>query len=139
MPEPEPSPADRLKDELARLAADLKAMIALRAQLARLELDAAWSQLRRLVMGLLLATILLTVGLAAAAVALAELVECTLPWTRPAWLATFATALVAGGLLVAGLVWHRFRRRFTGFQETLEELREDAAWVQEWLEGKDAG
>ena len=48
--------------------------------------------------------------------------------------------LVAGAMLlllaplVGWLAWRRFRRRFLGLEQTIEELREDAAWLREWLE-----
>ena len=48
-------------------------------------------------------------------------------------------SLVAGfGLLgaacLAGLwAWWRFRRQFGGLEETLEELREDLVWIEEWM------
>ena len=38
--------------------------------------------------------------------------------------------------LAAGYcAWRRFRRRFIGLRETLEELREDLVWLQEKAEG----
>jgi hypothetical protein len=47
-------------------------------------------------------------------------------------------ALIAGSVLMAvailggWLAWRRFRRRFVGLEETLEELREDLVWLKEW-------
>ena len=40
--------------------------------------------------------------------------------------------LLVAAALVAWLAWRRFRRRFVGLEETLEELREDLVWLQEW-------
>ena len=50
---------------------------------------------------------------------------------RGGWLLIFAGGLLI--LAVAGgyLAWRRFRRRFIGLRETLEELREDLLWLRE--------
>jgi hypothetical protein len=43
--------------------------------------------------------------------------------------------LLTAAALVGWLAWRRFRRQFTGLEETLEELREDLVWLQEWSRG----
>jgi hypothetical protein len=49
----------------------------------------------------------------------------------------FAGILLSIGAIVAYFAWRRFRRRFIGLQETLEELREDRVWIDEWLGKKE--
>jgi uncharacterized membrane protein YqjE len=49
-----------------------------------------------------------------------------------------AVLLVLVASLTGWRAWRTFRRRFIGFEETLEELREDAEWIREWMK-KDEG
>jgi len=52
------------------------------------------------------------------------------------WPSGFAGALLLLSLSVGCAAWRRFRRRFLGLRETIEELREDAEWLREKTEGK---
>jgi len=128
---------DQLQDEIAGLGTELREMAALRWQLARLEFDADWQQVRRLALRLTVAGVMAVAALALVAVALAELLPIWLGGSRAAWLAILAAVLGAGAALTGWLAWQSFRRRFTGLRETLEELREDAVWIREWTRGKD--
>jgi len=139
MDEPERPPVDQLKDGIARLGADLRTMARLRWQLARLEWDAAVGQLRRLAVVLLLAGVAILASLSVFVVAAAELLEGWLGVSRAGWLGVCGAALLVVGIAAAWLARRQFRRHFTGMQETLEELREDAVWIEEWLKKKDEG
>ncbi len=138
MAEPDRPVLDQLRDEIGGLGAELREMAALRWQLARLELDTDLRQVRRLALSLVVAGVMAVAAAALVAAALAELLQGWLGGSRGAWLATFAAGLGAGAALTGWLAWRSFRRRFTGLRETLEELREDAVWIGEWMK-KDEG
>jgi uncharacterized membrane protein YqjE len=127
---------DQLREEVSRLGGELRQMAALRWQLARLEVEADLRQVRRLALSLTVAAVMGVVALALLCVALAELMERWLGGSRVGWLALLAAVLLAGAALMGWLAWRAFRRRFTGLQETLEELREDAVWIGEWRKRK---
>jgi hypothetical protein len=66
------------------------------------------------------------------AVCLAQLLDGWWAVSGTGWLAIFASALLLGGILGASLAYRHFRRNLIGLEETLEELREDLLWLQEW-------
>jgi hypothetical protein len=133
MAEPKRPLLEQIKEEIGRLGGDVRQMAALRWQLARLEIDADLRQVRRLAIRLAVAGTMGVVAVALACVALAELMEARLGGSRVGWMALLAGVLFAAGALAGWLAWRTFRRRFTGLQETLEELREDALWIEEWM------
>jgi uncharacterized membrane protein YqjE len=118
--------------QLGRLAADVREMLALRWKLARLELRDAAGSMRRLAVALAIAAVLTTAGLSVLAVALAQSLDRHLGMSREAWLTVFGLGLFGLGILLGGLAWWTFRRRFTAMEETLEEIREDLVWLSEW-------
>jgi protein-S-isoprenylcysteine O-methyltransferase Ste14 len=136
MAEAERSPLDALRDEAVRLGADLREMALARWQLVRLEVEAATADLRRLAVVLAVAATCALSALPLAAFCLAETLDQCLGIPRVAWLGVFGAFLLGTGLLTGWLGWRRFRREFTGLQETLEELHEDGVWLREWLERK---
>ena len=70
------------------------------------------------------------------AVALAEQLAGVGGVAKIGWLAILAGALALAGAAVAWWAWRRFRREFKGLEQSLEELREDLAWIQEQLSGR---
>jgi hypothetical protein len=92
--------------------------------------------MRRLAVSLTVAGMMSVVAVALVSVALAELLEGWLGGSRAAWLAILAAGLCAGATLTGWLACRSFHRRFTGLRETLEELREDAVWIGEWMKKK---
>jgi hypothetical protein len=100
--------------EVSRLRDELREHVAVRWQLARLELTVAFADLRRLAICLAVAGLLALISLPVAVVAAADA------------LAGQVVAAVATGWLG----WRRFQRHFVGLEETLEVLREDQAWVE---------
>jgi len=135
MAEPERPLWEDLRAELERLGADLQEMVRLRWQLARLEIDAAAGAARRLAIVLAVAGALALTALPLLAVALAEVLDGQLGVPRIAWLAIFASVLLVAGAVTGWLAWRHFRRRLVGLEESLEELREDAVWLREWVRG----
>ena len=130
MTEPGPSLLGDLRREIGSLGADVKEMAAVRLELAQVEWQAAVTEVKRLVLGGLVAVVLGLTALPVAAVAAADLLEGTLGISRGGWLLIEAAALLAAAVAGGFLAWRRFRRRFTGLEETLEELREDLDWIR---------
>ncbi len=121
-----------LQDEVARLADNLGQMASLRWELARREALAGLRAAQRLAAAMAVALVLALATLPLVAVAVAWCLDgcCGMAWH--VWLLIFAAGLLAGAALVALLAWRRFRREFVPLTETLEELREDVAWLREW-------
>ncbi len=65
-----------------------------------------------------------------AVVSLSDVLDGVGHIARAGWLAIFAGGLLIVALAGGYLAWRRFRRRFTGLQETLEEIREDLLWLR---------
>ena len=121
-----------LQEQAARLRAELEQTLALRWQLARLEVQAAVGSIKRLAVGLAAAAVLALTGLPVLAVWAATLLDERLPLRGIRWLLVFGLVLLAAAALAGWLAWRHFRRRFVGLEETLEELREDLVWIREW-------
>ena len=117
---------------LSRLGAELREMAAARWELARLELAADLRSARRLAIAWLAVGRTGADGVAAAGGAV-----WPKRWTaaagipRGGWLLIFAGGLLVLALAGGYLAWRRFRRKFIGLRETMEELREDMVWLRE--------
>ena len=134
MTEPDHTHPGPLKGEIAGLAAEVREMLALRAELARQELAADAANLRRLAVaaGVAAATVLAALPLPAVAAAW-QLAGC---WrlSFSGWLLVIGLVLLTSAGLLAWLAWRRFRRELVALAGTLEECREDLAWLQEWID-----
>ena len=119
-----------LGDEIGSLGADLREMAALRWELARLEVGEAIGNLKRLAMVLSAAAVMVITALPLLAAAAGEALAGRLGMGRVGWLLIFGAGLLVGGLATGYLAWRRFRRRFAGVEQTLEELHEDVAWLK---------
>ena len=122
----------------ARLRAELGEMLGLRWQLARLEFDAALEVVKRLAILAVIAVVMLITALPLAAVIAADHLDGACGISRTGWLTGFALLLAGSAGLIAWTAWRRFRTRYAGFEETLEELHEDIVWIREWTEGRTA-
>jgi hypothetical protein len=125
-----------LREELGRLGADLREMAALRWQLARLELAADLRTLKRLAVLLVVAGAMTLAALPVLACWAAELLAGRLHVGRAGWLLIFGLGLLLGGAAVGYLAQRWFRSRFTGLEQTREELSEDLVWLGEWRKGQ---
>ncbi|MBN1589749.1 MAG: phage holin family protein [Pirellulales bacterium] len=123
----------RLGNELGLLGAELRESAVLRWQLAMLEVKADLRSGRRLAVALTAAGALGLVALPLWLVALAQWLDGCCGLSTAGWALVFGTFLALVALTVGWAAWHRFRRRFLGLEQTLEELREDVLWLQEWL------
>jgi uncharacterized membrane protein (DUF485 family) len=120
-------------DQVGSLKAELGEMLALRWELARLECQADLRSARRLAVVLLVGVLMALTSLPVLIVFLAGLLDGWLGVTRQGWLLILALGLLLGAGVVSYLAWRRFRRRFVGLEETIEELREDMVWLREWI------
>jgi hypothetical protein len=122
---------DDIRTELRALGDELREMAVERWELARLELQADLRSAKRLAIAWLAAAAMVLTALPVLAVCLAEALDGCGDIPRSGWLLIFAGGLPTLALGGGYLAWRRFRRRFVGLQETLEELREDMVWLQE--------
>ena len=132
-----PQDSDRLFTpllaDLDRLRGDLHGLALAHWRLAQIELQAALTEARRLAIGGVAAGLLALVSLPVLVVALAEALDGRQGISRLGWLAIFGGVLLIGGVAAGWLAWRRFRSRFVGLEETLDELREDAHWLRQWV------
>jgi uncharacterized membrane protein YqjE len=120
-----------VRRECGALGVELREMLSARWELARLELAADLRSAQQLLVAWLAAIVLAIAALPVLVVCLAGVLDGRAGIPRTGWLLIFGGGLLL--LAVAGgyLAWRRFRRRFIGLRETLEELREDVLWLQE--------
>jgi len=126
-----------LQAEIRSLAADLREMLQLHWELARLEIQADIAHLKRLAFIWGVAAVMALTALPLLASALAETLDGWQGIARRGWLLIFGLTLLGIALISAYGCWLWFRRRFIGLQKTLEELREDLEWAKEGM--KDEG
>ena len=128
-----------LKDAAGSLGGDLREMAALRWRLAWLELKADALAVRRLAIVLVASAVMGLCGLSVLLVFAAEMLDGLCGVSRGGWLASFALVLLLGGAAASYFAWRRFRRSFTGLEQSLAELREDVVWLREWMGEKGEG
>ena len=121
-----------LKDEIGSLGADLKELGRLRWELANVELREAAGTVKRLAICLLVVGVMAVGALPILVVALAQSLDKRLGISSTGWLLIFGFGLLIGGAAVGYFAWRRFRRRFAGMEQTIEELREDLVWLKQW-------
>ena len=100
-------------------------------ELARLELQNDLRSARQLAIAWLAAVLMVVTSLPLLVVCLADVLDGCGQIGRAGWLLIFAGGLLTAALGGGFLAWRRFRHRFVGLQETLEELREDLVWLRE--------
>ncbi len=120
------------KDQIDSLRADLKEMIELRRELAELELKTAIGLAKRLAVCLLVVGVAILVSLPVLVVAVGVALDGCLGVPTWGWLLAAGLVLLIGSVAGGYLAWRWFRRRFSGMEQTLEELREDLAWLKQW-------
>ena len=122
---------DDLRTELGELGGELREMAVARWELARLELQADLRSVVRLAIVWLAALLMVLTALPLFVVSLAQAIDGKADIPSSGWLLIFAGALLLLALGGSYFAWRRFRRRFIGLEETLEELREDMLWLKE--------
>lgn len=119
-------PADGLREEL-------RALLTLRWELARIEILESRQAARRLAYAVAPCVALAAAVVPLVAVAAAERLAGVARLSKIGWLLTIAAVLGVLGAGVGWLAWRRFRREFSGLKQTREELREDLAWLSDFL------
>jgi len=137
MPEDKPPLFAGLRQELGGLSHEVARWLQAHWELARLEIEADLSEARRLAVAIVAAGVLGLAALPLLAAALAWRLRGCAGLGFGTWLALFGVALLLLAAVGGVLAWRRFRRRYSGLEETLEELREDLVWLGEWM-GKEA-
>lgn len=133
MSSPERPLLANLQAELRGLTADVREMLQLRWELARLEIQTDLSSLKRLAFIWGTAIVMALTALPLLATCLAETLDGWQGIARRSWLLIFGLTLLVAAAICAYGCWRWFRRRFVGLQETLEELREDLEWAKEGM------
>ena len=116
------------------MTADLRQMALARWELARAELRRSLRQIQSLVVALVAAAVMVLTALPLLVGWLARGMDGWLGIHQCGWCGILAVGLFVAGALTAIIAWLSFRRSFVGLTETMEECREDAVWLQEWLE-----
>jgi hypothetical protein len=139
MPNENPfNPFEYAKQELGGLRKDVLRMLELRWALARTELRRSLAATQRLLAWLIASAALLLAVVPLLGVVAAEKLAGRWQISKLGWLAILAGAFFAVGALIAWLAWRQFRRRYHGLEQSLEELREDAVWMQDLFERRDS-
>lgn len=129
-PADQPLLAD-VREQFSALGDELREMAATRWELAWLEIEADLWSVARLAFFWLIAAVAALTALPLAVVALAEVLDECLDIARGGWLLILAAGLLTLAFGGGYCAWRRFRRKFIGLRETMEELREDALWLKE--------
>lgn len=129
-------PTDRplladVREQFSALGDELREMFAARWELARLEIEADLRSVARLAFFWSIAAVAALTALPLAVVALSEVLDKCLGIARGGWLLILAAGLLTLAFGGGYCAWRRFRRKFIGLRETIEELREDALWLKE--------
>jgi hypothetical protein len=120
-----------VRAEFGALRGELREMAVARWELARLELQADLRSAKQLAIAWLAAVVMALTSLPLLLVCLADALNGCGQIARGGWLLIFGGVLWIAALGGGFFAWRRFRRRFVGLQETLEELREDLLWLRE--------
>jgi hypothetical protein len=134
--EPERPLLADIDEQVRALAAGLGELLALRYQLAMLEIQSDVAAAKRLAGAAAAAGIMGLTGLPLLAACAAEWLDGRWGLSRAEWFAVLGAGLVGTAALVGWNAWHRFRRQWLGLEETLEEFREDLLWLQDWTSRK---
>jgi hypothetical protein len=119
-----------IRAELGALGNELRETAFLRWELARLELQSDLRSTKSLAIDWLVAAAMALTAMPLLAVCVADKLDGCGQIGRDSWLLILASGLLALALLLSYTSWRRFRRRFVGLQQTLEELREDLLWLR---------
>ena len=124
----------RLGKELNVLGSELRESVALRWQLALLEIKADLRLSRQVLLFMAVAFVMVLTALPLLLAALAHWLARSSGPSAAGWMAIFGALLAVSAPIIGFLAWRRLRRRFIGLEQTLEELHEDAVWLRERME-----
>lgn len=118
-----------VQDHVTRLRADLAELARARWELTRLEVASAGRSAKRFTVALAVAAVAGLTALPVLVVALADALDGRGGIARGGWLCAFGLLLLVAALGFGWLRWKRFQLEFAGLEQSLEELREDVAWI----------
>ena len=121
-----------LRKELSGITDELGQLTTLRLQLAEIELRESVQTTKRFAVWAVVALVLLLTSLPVCVVALAAWLDQVTPMSGLFWNGILGLLLAMAAATVFWFSWRRFRRDFRGMEQSIEELREDIEWVQEW-------
>jgi hypothetical protein len=104
-----------------------------------MELESDAAAVKRLAIGVSAAAVMGLTALPLLATSGADLLERLSGVSRTVWLAGIGAALLVAAVGLGWSACRRFRRHVVALNETLEELREDLVWLEEWSGGRDQG
>ena len=122
-----------IKDESSRLKSDVVELLRVRWQLGKLEAQTAANSIRGLAIAVAVAALLVIVALPVLVVAVAKALDGLAGIPFAGWAAIFGGGMLIVALALAWFRYRRFRAEFAGFEQSLEELREDFVWLEERL------
>lgn len=131
MPADTETPTRDAAREFQGLASDLGRLLENRRRLIELEVQDAKSTLRRTAWDGAVALILGVAGLSLLSVAALDRLQGVWGFSREAWGTMGGLGLSLIAIVVARLALLRFRRDFRGLRDSLDELREDVAWLRD--------
>ena len=123
---------EKLRHNLNSLSRDARESILLRCRLAMIEVKADLRNVRGLAVVLAIAVVGILTGISVLAVWGAQLLNRYVPLPADLWTMILGVGVIVVAILLALVSWFRFRRRWVGLEQTLEELHEDLAWLKEW-------
>jgi len=131
MSDPDRPVLEDVRKEVGSLRADVQELATLHWELAETEVKQAVGPIKRLTISLVVAAVTALSGLPVLAVCVADLLRGWLGISFAGWLAIVGFGLLAAAGGGGWLAWRRFRHRFVGLQQTLEELHEDLVWLRD--------
>ncbi|MFO7903545.1 MAG: phage holin family protein [Planctomycetota bacterium] len=123
---------------LRAMAGELGRMVHLRRELAELELHHDYRNIRRLAVvgGLGLGFVL--IGLSLLSSAAAHKLAAVTDVSAQGWMTGLGLVLILPGICILALGIKKFRADLRLFRGTVAELREDVAWLREWMQQADS-
>lgn len=125
-----------LREELSGMADDLGRLAKMRLRLAEIELRESAQTAKRFAIWAVASVVLVLTSLPVLVVALSAWLGEVTPLSAMACSSILGLLLAIAGAAVFWFAWRRFRRDFRGLEQSMEELREDLVWAQEWTGGQ---
>ncbi len=127
------------KNAARQWTAELGHMVALRRELAVLEINHDRQLTRRCLIAGTVGVVLVLVALSLLLSAAADFLAQVSPLDPTAWNAILGSLLVLPGVLLLILTIRKFRAEFCGLRGTRAELSEDLIWLREWTQADAQG
>ena len=133
MSDPQGTGSETRRPNLRQLAREATQSLNLRRELAELELGHDRVLIQRFAIVGGIAVALIVIGISLLLVTAAWELSAVTNLSFTAWLALFGAACLVPGSWVLWRSIRTLRREFCGLRGTMNELREDLAWLREWI------